>query len=185
MPPALNIELFSHYARQLYDLNAVDAILSSCSTMNGAFGAVQAVKQPYGMPVVPIDEAMMEEAVSMNGRVLVIATHGPTLNSTQRLLQETADRLGKRVAFAGATFEMEFEVLGEGKTEARNALIANTIREVQTLESVEVVLAQLSMSVFNFLYPDPVAALCIPMLNSGKTGFRRVGEVLRQVNPRH
>lgn len=185
VPPALNIELFSNYARQLYDLYAVDAILSSCSTMNRAFGAVQAVKQPYGMPVVPIDEAMMEEAVSMNGRVLVIATHGPTLNSTQWLLQETADRLGKRVAFAGATVEMEFEVLGEGKTEAYNALIANTIREVQTLESVEVVLAQLSMSVFNFSYPDPVAAFCIPMLNSGETGFRRVGEVLRQVNPPH
>ena len=92
----------------------------------------------------------------------------------------------ERVAFAGATVEMGFELLGEGKTEAHNALIANTIREVQTRETVEVVvLAQLSMSVFSFSYPDPVAAFGIPVLNSCETVFRRVGEVLRQVNPRH
>lgn len=191
VPPAVNIDLFGQYARQLYDLYAVDAILISCSTMNRAFGAVQAVMQPYGVPVVQIDEAMMEEAVgprsaSTNGRILVIATHGPTVNSTQQLLQETADRLGKRVAFTGATVESAFELLGEGRTEEHNALIAQAIRQVQAREIVDVVvLAQLSMSVFSFSYPDPVAEFGVPVLNSGETGFQRAGEVLRQVKSHH
>lgn len=182
VPPAGNIELFGQYARQLYDLYAVDAVLISCSTMNRAFPSVQAVMQPYGVPVVQIDEAMMEEAVTLNGRILIIATHGPTVNSTQQLLQETADRLGKRVAFTGATVESAFELLGEGKTEDHNELIARTIRQVLARETIDVVvLAQLSMSVFSFSYPDPVAEFGVPVLNSGETGFRRVGEVLRQV----
>ena len=185
VPPQVNIDLFGQYARQLYDLYDVDAILISCSTMNRAYPTVQAVMQPVGVPVVPIDEAMMEEAVSLNGRILVIATHGPTVNSTQQLLQETANRLGKQVSFIGATVETAFELLGEGQTAEHNELIARTIRDVQSRETIDVVvLAQLSMSVFSFSYPGPVAAFGIPVLNSGETGFRRAGDVLRQTNKR-
>lgn len=185
VPPPINIDLFGQYARQLYELYEVDAILISCSTMNRAFPKVQEVMQPFGVPVVQIDEAMMEEAVQQNGKILVIATHGPTVKSTQQLLQETAQRLGKSVSFTGATIEEAFELLGEGKIEEHNQLIANTIREVQTREKIDiVVLAQLSMSVFCFSYPDPIAAFGIPVLNSGETGFKRVGEVLQQLPKR-
>lgn len=181
VPPQTNIELFGEYARQLYELYDVDAVLISCSTMNRAFPAVQAVMQPFGVPVVQIDEAMMEEAVAVNGKILVIATHGPTVKSTQELLQETADKLGKKVSFTGATIEDAFKLLGQGRIEEHNELIANTIRQVQAIEKIDiVVLAQLSMSVFSFSYPNPVATFGVSVLNSGETGFQRVGEILRQ-----
>ena len=106
--------------------------------------------------------------------------------STQQLLQETDEQLGKQVSFTGATVETAFELLGEGKITAHNELIAQTIRQVQARQTVDVVvLAQLSMSVFSFSYPDPVAAFGIPVLNSGETGFRRAGEVLRQTKSQH
>lgn len=106
--------------------------------------------------------------------------------STQQLLQETAEQLGKQVSFTGATVETAFELLGEGKITEHNELIAQTIRQVQARQTVDVVvLAQLSMSVFSFSYPDPVAAFGIPVLNSGETGFRRAGEVLRQTKSQH
>ena len=41
------------------------------------------------------------------------------------------------------------------------------------------VLAQLSMSVFSFSYPDPVKEFGIRVLNSGETGFKKAGEVLK------
>jgi Asp/Glu/hydantoin racemase len=184
-PPQINIDLFCRYARDLFDLVGVDAILISCSTMNRAFQQVRAHMQEVGVPVVQIDEAMMEEAVNAQGRILVVATHGPTVQSTRSLLQETADRLGKSVDFIGATVEEAFDLLGQGRIAEHNEVIARAIRRVQQTEHIDiVVLAQLSMSVFAFSHPDPVAEFGVPVLNSGQTGFRRAGEVLAREHGR-
>jgi len=178
-PPQINIDLFCRCARDLFDLVKVDAILISCSTMNRAFRQVSEHMKAVGVPVVQIDEAMMEEAVSTEGRILVIATHGPTVKSTQNLLEETANRLGKAVDFVGATVEEAFNLLGQGRIAQHNEVIAETLRRVQLADRIDiVVLAQLSMSVFSFSHPDPVAEFGVQVLNSGQTGFRRAGEVL-------
>ena len=121
----------------------------------------------------------MEEAVLSGGRILVVATHGPTVSSTQSLLKETAERLGKRVSFTGATVEEAFHLLGQGRIEEHNRALEDSIRRVQSQEQVDiVVLAQLSMSVFSFTHPDPEVHFGIRILNSGETGFRRAAEVL-------
>ena len=179
-PPQINIDLFTQYAEQLYKLYQVDAILISCSTMNRAFQQVSNHMKPFKVPVIQIDEAMMEEAVSSEGKILVVATHGPTVKSTQDLLLETAKRLGKGVDFAGATVESAFELLGEGKIKEHNEVIADAIRAAAKKEKIDiVVLAQMSMSVFTFSYPDPEKEFGMRVLNSGELGFARVAEVLR------
>lgn len=179
-PPQINIDLFARYAADLFKLVRVDAILISCSTMNRAFRHVKEKMDGFGIPVVQIDEAMMEEAVKTQGRILVIATHGPTVQSTQHLLQETAQRLHVPVNFTGATVEEAFHLLGKGRIEEHNEAIADAIREAQRNNKIDiVVLAQLSMSVFSFSYPDTKAAFGVPVLNSAETGFKRAGEVLR------
>ncbi|HPE74643.1 MAG TPA: aspartate/glutamate racemase family protein [Draconibacterium sp.] len=178
-PPQINIDLFCNYAKDLYDLYDVDAILISCSTMNRAFKQVSEFMKPYNVPVIQIDEAMMEEAVNSEGRILVVATHGPTVKSTQDLLTETAERLGKKVDFVGVTVEEAFDLLGEGKIEEHNEVIANAIRKVQINEKIDiVVLAQLSMAVFSFSYPKPEEEFGVKVLNSGETGFENAGRVL-------
>jgi len=180
-PPQINIDLFCRYARDLYDLHKVDAVMISCSTMNRAFRAVSETMKPLGVPVIQIDEAMMEHAVSTEGRILVVATHGPTVDSTQALLQETADRLDKKVDFVGATVEEAFGLLGQGRVAEHNQVIAETIRDVRLRDKVDiVVLAQLSMSVFSFSFPEPLREFGIDVLNSGQSGFARAGEILKQ-----
>lgn len=180
-PPQINIDLFCRHAEDLYRLYEVDAVLISCSTMNRAFRQVSEHMRPFNVPVVQIDEAMMERAVNSEGRILVIATHGPTVKSTQDLLLETAGRLGKKVNFAGATIENAFDLLGNGNIDAHNQAIADTITRVTEKEKIDiVVLAQLSMSVFSFTYPDPEKTFGLPVLNSGETGFAKAGEILRQ-----
>jgi Asp/Glu/hydantoin racemase len=178
-PPQINLDLFCRYARDLFDLVEVDAVLISCSTMNRAFAEVKTHLAPLGVPVVQIDEAMMEEAVRCRGRILVVATHGPTVKSTQNLLEEVAVRRGQTAEFVGATVEKAFDLLGEGRILEHNCAVAETIREVQRREKVDiVVLAQMSMSVFAFSHPNPLKEFGVPVLNSGQTGFRRAGEVL-------
>jgi Asp/Glu/hydantoin racemase len=181
-PPPLNVILFCRYAEDLFQLYKVDAILISCSTMNRAFDRIKSHMKQFNIPVVQIDEAMMEEAVNTNGKILVIATHGPTVKSTQQLLLETARKLDKKVDFIGATVEEAFHLLGDGRIHEHNMLIAETIQTAIKKDKIDiVVLAQLSMSIFSLSYPDPVKTFGIPVLNSGETGFRRAGEVLRNL----
>lgn len=178
-PPQTNIDLFVQHAIDLVNLQSVDAILISCSTMNRAFEDVRKAMEPYNVPVVQIDQAMMDEALTAEGKILVVATHGPTVENTKDLLRETAERKGKKVTFYGATVEEAFELLGQGRIDEHNEAIANAIRSVTRMETIGVVvLAQLSMSVFSFTYPNPREEFGVRVLNSGDTGFSRVRQLL-------
>jgi aspartate/glutamate racemase len=180
-PPQINIDMFVQHAEDLVRLYGVDAIIITCSTMNRAASSVREAMAKYNIPVIQIDEAMMEQAVDHGGTILVVATHGPTVKSTQALLQETAAARGKTVTFAGTTIEEAFHLLGNGDIEGHNEAIATAIRESIAREPIGIaVLAQLSMAVFKLSYPDPVKTFGIPVLTSGETGFERTREVLKR-----
>jgi hypothetical protein len=178
-PPQSNIDAFVRYGRDLVELAHVNAVLITCSTMNRAYRQVEEALSPYGVPVVQIDRPMMERAVTAGGRVLVIATHGPTVTSTQALLGETAAEMGREVAFTGLTIEAAWERLAMGDVIGHNQALAAGIRAAADREALGcVVLAQLSMSVFQLSYPDPVAEFGVPVLTSGQCGFESVRELL-------
>jgi len=177
-PPQSNIDAFIRYAKDLVELGRVDAIMITCSTMNRSYKAVEQAMQPYGVPVVQIDMPMMERAVLHGGKVLVIATHGPTVSSTQALLEETAAALGRTVTYTGATVEEAWHHLGRGDIRGHNELLAQAIRAAQEREKIGcVVLAQLSMSVFLFSYPDPKTIFGVPVLTSAQCGFEKVRDI--------
>lgn len=179
-PPQINIDLFGRYAKDLVDLVDVDAILITCSTMNRSLPVVRKAVEGSDVPVIQIDEPMMESAVAKGGNILVIATHGPTVKSTQQLLEETAERSGRSqsLCYFGATVEEAFHLLGEGNISGHNKLIADTIRQEQKKNRIDqVVLAQLSMSAFSFTYPNPEEAFGIPVLNSGNEGFKKIRQI--------
>ncbi len=178
-PPQANIEVFTRYARDLVELSQVDLVMITCSTMNRAYPQVENALKPYGVPVVQIDQPMMERAVASEGTILVVATHGPTINSTQALLRETAARCEKEVAFSGETVEGAWGCLAAGDVRGHNQALANAIHDHLGHEKVGcVVLAQLSMACFLFSYPDPVAEFGIPVLTSAQCGFENVRELL-------
>lgn len=178
-PPQENIEVFVRYALDLVELYRPDAILISCSTMNRAYPKVQEAIKQYGVPVVPIDMPMMEEAVARveeGGTVLIIATHGPTVRSTQLLLEEVARKANKRnIKYVSETVEEAFERLGVGDIEGHNDLIRRVIEQRRRNGRIDVVvLAQLSMSVLKIFDPQVEEELGIPILTSGECGFRKI-----------
>ncbi len=126
-PPRVNIEAFKRYALDLVELAQVDAVLITCSTMNRAFVDVRSALQPRGVPVFQIDRPMMERAILHGGEVLVIATHGPTVESTHALLRETAEEMGKAVTYSGVTVEEAWHRLAAGDVEGHNRLLAEAI----------------------------------------------------------
>jgi hypothetical protein len=177
--PAENVSAFKRYALDLVELGHVDAVLITCSTMNRAYPKVREVLQPYGIPVYQIDRPMMERAVERGGPILVIATHGPTVDSTQALLREVAGEVGRAVSITGALVEDAWNCLARGDVEEHNAILAKTIRgQMQAEEIGCVVLAQLSMTVFLLSYPDPINEFGIPVYTSGQCGFEAIREAL-------
>jgi len=176
--PAENLFAFKRYARDLAELGHVDAVLITCSTMNRAYSQVRGVLRHYHTPVYQIDRPMMERAVEHGGRVLVIATHGPTVKSTQALLREVAEESGRSISLTGALVEDAWDYLARGEIEQHNAILAQTIRKTMQAEEINsVVLAQLSMTIFLLAYPNPLQEFGIPVYTSGQCGF----EVLREV----
>lgn len=177
-PPPSNIDAFVRYARDLVDLAQVDAVLITCSTMNRSYPQVQAALLSYGVPVLQIDRPMMVRAVEHGGRILVVATHGPTVESTQQLLRETAEAMGKEVAFSGVTVEQAWHRLANGDVEGHNASLSRAICEVLQQEEIGcVILAQLSMTVLLLSYPDPISAFGVPVFTSGQCGFEAIKEL--------
>jgi hypothetical protein len=178
-PPATNIAAFQRYALDLVELGHVNAVLITCSTMNRAYPAVQESLRPFGVPVYQIDRAMMERAVEQGGPVLVLATHGPTVQSTQELLHEVAAQMGREVVLHGALVEEAWTALARGAVADHNRILARAIRKGTQREIIGcVVLAQLSMSAFLLSYPDPVAEFGVPVFTSGQCGFEAMQEVL-------
>jgi aspartate/glutamate racemase len=184
-PPPSNIDAFVRYAVDLAELGRVDAILITCSTMNRSYQAVAKRMEAYGVPVLQIDRPMMERAVRHGGRCLVLATHGPTVASTQALLRETAVELGAAIDFTGSTVEESWSRLAEGDVEGHNRLLAERIRSIMQAEPLDlVVMAQLSMTVFLLTFPDPRAEFGVPVLTSGQCGFEHAAELLEKAgNP--
>src|SRR4030095_16635151 len=129
--------------------------------------------------VLQIDQPMMERAVEQGGKILVVATHGPTVNSTQALLRETASRLGNEVSFLGTTVEEAWECLAAGDVPGHNRALANAIHTQLNREPASsVVLAQLSMACLLFSFPDPIVEFGIPVYTSAQCGFEKAREML-------
>src|SRR6185503_1204266 len=163
-PPQSNIEAFIRYACDLVELAQVDLVLITCSTMNRAYLQVADALQAYAVPVLQIDQPMMERAVVHGGEILVVATHGPTVNSTQALLRETASRLGSEVDFSGTTVEAAWECLAAGDVPGHNRALAEAIHRHLDREPAScVVLAQLSMACLLFTYPVPIVEFGVPV----------------------
>ena len=177
-PPKSNIYAFERYAHDLVKLAEVDAILISCSTMNRSYSIVQEAVRGFNVPVVSIDMPMMEKAVCHGGGILVIATHGPTVKSTQLLLEETAKKMKRNVSYTGITVEEAFGFLDKGLILEHNDCIARTIRKEKKKKDFQVVvLAQLSMSVFKLSYPDTEKEFGVKVLTSAEAGFERIKEI--------
>jgi hypothetical protein len=150
--------------------------------MNRAFLDVSRALEPYGVPVFQIDRPMMERAVNYGGQVLVVATHGPTVENTLALLRETAAESGKLLSYSGLNIEAAWQDLAIGDVEGHNQRLAEGIRQHMKSEQIGcVVLAQLSMTAFLLSYPDPITEFGVPVFTSGQCGFEFVREFLFNV----
>ena len=79
-----------NYFQQAESLG-VDAILNQCSSVGEV---ADAIKPFVRVPVVKVDEAMAEKAVSLGKKIAVVATVPTTVGPSVRLVEQKAKEMG-------------------------------------------------------------------------------------------
>jgi len=152
-------------------LAGADAVLFTCSSIGEC---VTIAASLFDFPVIRVDDAMAEKAVSMGSRIGVLATVRSTLEPTIALVHKMA--AGKQITVVDMLCEGAFEAVMAGDGQTHDALVSAGLLRLMPLVDV-VVLAQASMvRVLATMRPE---LLTVPVLSSPELAVRRVADVLK------
>jgi Asp/Glu/hydantoin racemase len=149
----------------------VDAILVTCSSLGPA---VEAARPLCAVPLLRVDEPMAREAVTLGGRIGVLATLPTTLEPTVDLVERTAERAGRDVTVAAELCDGAFDAVSAGDVERHDALVRESLARLAGRVDV-VVLAQASMARVVDGLPEVPA---VPVLSSPRSAVEEVAAVL-------
>lgn len=159
-----------NYLRGAADAGA-DVILSACSSVGET---VEAARAEVPVPVLRIDEAMAEKAVTLGRRVGIFATAASTFGPTARLLQAKARAAGRTIETADCHCADGFKLLMAGKLAEHDRLLTDLV--LKTAQEFDVVLfAQASMS---RLAPVIAPQIDRPLLTSPALAMERLAVML-------
>ena len=160
------------YVESAADAGA-DLVVVTCSSIGPA---VDASHDFVDVPVLRIDEPMVDEAVRLGSRIGVVATLSTTLQPTAELVERRAIAVGKEVEVVARVCEGAFDALQAGDRDRHDELVRAGLQEL--LAGVDVVvLAQASMA----RVADTLGETAVPILSSPRLGMRRVAELVTQL----
>lgn len=153
--------------------DGVDAVLVTCSSLGDATEVAAAVP---GAPVVRIDAAMADEAITLAheratgrpARIAVLATVRATLEPTTGILERAAARGGLATEVVSRVLDDALTAREAGDTASHDSLVAEAVREVAGDADV-VVLAQASMA-----GAAAAAGVDVPVLTSPASALAHV-----------
>lgn len=153
------------------DSLGVDAIFNQCSSVGEA---ADAAAKLISTPVLKVDEAMAEKAVTLGSKIAVVATVASTMGPSARLVKTKAKEIGKDVEIIECLVDGALKVLmQEGNRAKHNQLVKEKMLSIQ--DEVDVfVLAQGSMVV---LVPE-LSDIKKPVLTSPRLGVQKMRELL-------
>lgn len=148
------------------------AVLVTCSSIGEGVTIAQSL---FDIPVLRIDEAMAEAAVSQARTIGVLATLRTTLEPTCALLRDKAAQADRKVELVECLCEDAFPAVLAGDTEKHDRILRRALTE--EMNGVEaIVLAQASMArVVATLAPDD---LPVPVFSSPELAVLRVRQML-------
>lgn len=158
------------YCRHAESLGA-DAILNQCSSVSEA---VDILRPLISIPIVKIDEAMAEKAVSMGKNIALIATVQSTVGPSTRLIEKAAEEAGKEIRLQVYLADGAMKLLMEtGDQEQHNRMVLSEAMKAAEQNDV-IVLAQGSMTVMEPLLQN----FSKPVLTSPRLGVEYLREML-------
>jgi Asp/Glu/hydantoin racemase len=124
------------------ELAGADYIMVTCSSIGPA---VEAAAKLIGVPVLRVDQPMVDKAVETGKRIGVIASLQTTLEPTANLISRRAQNAGKQIELSSKLCEGAFEALMSGDAATHDAKVAAALKQLSQQVDV-IVLAQASMA---------------------------------------
>ncbi len=118
-------------------------VMCTCSTIGGLAEAAPGAN--HGAAVLRVDRPMAVAAVRIGGKIVVAAALASTLASTEKLLHEEAERVGKIVEIVSYICEGAWPYFESGDLAGYGGALAKHLARATELGDV-VVLAQASMA---------------------------------------
>jgi Asp/Glu/hydantoin racemase len=158
------------YALQAQSLGA-DLIFNQCSSAGPAADIAAGL---VDVPILKIDLAMAEEAVTKGSRIAVVGTVESTMKPSTEIVRSAALRMGKTATVTPYLVEGALDVLmKENNREKHNKLVLDKVEQIIPSSDV-IVFAQGSMVALS----DAIAGLPIPVLTSPRSGVLRARQLL-------
>ncbi len=151
--------------------NGADLIFNQCSSVGEA---ADIAARLVSVPVVKIDSAMAEKALTLGQKIGVVATVKSTMKPSCNLIRSAALAAGKSVEVVEYLVDGALEVLMKEKNrDKHNALVLTTVKKAEA-ECDVIVLAQGSMTVLLTELGD----IRKPVLTSPRLGVEMARDVL-------
>lgn len=151
-----------------------DAVMVTCSSIGAATTVASGL---FDFPVIRVDEAMAEEAVSRAEKVGVAATLRTTLQPTVSLLHAKAAAAGRHVEIIESLSEGAFEAVLAGDIQTHDRIVGAALARLAAQVGV-IVLAQASMVRVVASLPDISSQ--VPILSSPILAVRRTRAILER-----
>ena len=165
------VQRYCAYALQAQAVGA-DLIFNQCSS---AGFAADVASRLVGIPIVKVDQAMAEEAVSLGSKIVVVATVASTIQPSTRLVEDAARAAGKNAKVSSYLVDGALEILMKEKDQQKhNTLVLNALQQLSQEYDV-IVLAQGSMVVLQ----DELHRIPVPVLTSPRLGVMSVRKALQ------
>jgi len=124
------------------ETGGADLAVVSCSSLSPC---VNEVRNRVGIPVLKVDEPMMEFAIKNGDRIGLIMTNPTTQEPSQILFREVSERLGKEVVLVPKLCPEAFAKLNSGDAAGHDLDVVRGIEELLQ-ETDLVMLAQISIA---------------------------------------
>lgn len=152
-----------------------DVVQLTCSSISPCADTAQML---VNIPVLKIDQPMVDRALSLGAKVGVAATAQTTLKPTTELVYDRARHYGKDVVVDSVLCEGAYAALFSGEIETHDRIVRQYLVDLMSRNDV-VILAQASMA--RVAESIPSAEQVVPILSSPRLAMERAREVILQV----
>jgi Asp/Glu/hydantoin racemase len=150
------------------------AVQLTCSSISPC---ADTARELVGIPVLKVDEPMVDRALEMGDRIGVAATAPTTLRPTSELIETRAGAFGRMVQVEARLAEGAYAALFGGDSASHDAIVRETLQDL-ALRCDVILLAQASMA--RVVDSLPAGALLCPVLTSPRLAVERAARVLAE-----
>lgn len=154
-----------------------DAVLLTCTAYSTVVPDVQA--RISAVPVLAVDQVMVETAVARASRIGVLATVAAGLEQQREMLERAAARAGKHIEVKSSLHPEAMAALQRGDAATHDRILVEAVPALASQVEL-VLLAQASMARVAPLLTD----VRVPVLTSPRLAVQRVRDVLTSVGVR-